>query len=107
MTQIYNATATEKEFAKMPKAPNPSAAFKDYGWFLTRDDKRVILKITHYTWREGNILCSKVWKRRASIQKIVAPAFIGEAGSCEIFVIPGVVTSVTSFVLKISNIIRI
>ena len=45
----------------LPRAPpnkhlKPSDAFKDYGWFLTRDHKHVVIKIYIYPWMKN-----KVW----------------------------------------------
>ena len=32
----------------------PSNVFKDYGWFLIRDDKHMLLKISTYPWLKKN-----------------------------------------------------
>ena len=92
----------EKARAERAKGPKPSTAFKDYGWLLTRNDNHTILKISSHSWGEGKIWCSKVWTKGSTVQKIVAPAYSGEADSCEIFVVPSATSAVTSFVLKTS-----
>ena len=83
----------------------PSNAFKDYGWFLTRDDKHVLLKIYTYPWMENKVWCAKTWSKGEIVQKIVAPAYTHDMDSCEIFVISKSSNAISSYVLKCANII--
>ena len=83
----------------------PSNAFKDYGWFLTCDDKHVVLKISTYPWMENKVWCSKAWSKREIVQKIVTPAYTHDLDSCEIFVVSKASNAIYSYVLKCANII--
>ena len=47
--------------APLNKHLKPSNIFKDYGWFLTRDDKHVLLNISTYPWKENKVWCAKAW----------------------------------------------
>ena len=72
--------------------------------FLTRDDNRVILKISTYPWLEKKVWCSKAWSKGEIVQKIVTPAHTLDGDSCEIF-INSKSSNVTSYVLRCANII--
>jgi hypothetical protein len=80
-------------------------AFKDYGWFLTRDDKHVFLKISTYPWMENKVWCSKAWSKGEIVQKIVTPAYTHDTDSCEIFIVSKASNAISSYVLKCDNII--
>ena len=83
----------------------PSGVFKDYGWFFTRDDKHVVLKISTYPWMENKVWCSKAWSKGEIVQKIVTPAYTHDLDSCEIFVVSKASNAIYSYVLKCANII--
>ena len=54
---------------------NPSNSFQDYGWFFTRDDKHVLLKISTYLWMKNKVKCSKAWSKEEIFQKIIIHAY--------------------------------
>ena len=83
----------------------PSNAFKDYEWFVTRNDKHVLLKISTYQWMENKVWYSKAWSKGEIVQKIVTPAYTHDMDSCEIFVISKASNAISSYVLKCTNII--
>ena len=83
----------------------PSNAFKDYEWFLTCDDKHVLLKISTYLWMKNKVWCSKTWSKREIVQKIITPAHTHDMDFCEIFVVSKASNAISSYVLKCANII--
>ena len=63
-------------FRALPnKHLKPSNAFKDYGWFLTRDDKHVVLNISTYPWMGTKVWSFKAWSEGLIVQKIDTPAY--------------------------------
>ena len=62
-------------------------ALKDYGWFLTRDEKHVLLQISTYSRMENKIWCSKAWFKGEIVQKNVTPAYTHDIDTYEIFVV--------------------
>ena len=60
----------------------PSNAFKDYGWFFTRNNKHVLLKITTYPWMENKVWCSKASSKEKIIQKFANEyGYLGNEGA--------------------------
>lgn len=62
-------------------------ALKEYGWFLTRDEKHVLLKIYIYSRMENKVWCSKTWFKREIVQKNVTSAYTHDIDTYEIFVV--------------------
>lgn len=72
--------------APLNKHLKPSNAFKDYRWYLTRDDKYVILKF--YLSVDGKqSMVLKAWSKGKIVQKIITPAYTHDMDFCEIFIV--------------------
>lgn len=87
------------------EAPKVVDSFKNHGWWISRDDKLPILRLSDYAWEEKDLWCGLTYGA-GYIAKVAEVSSTEEQGLCEVFMRGMKSGEPSSYILRTKNIMR-